>query len=516
MSLINNIFLNYNKKILRDLDKTRTAPIGFQEYWFKKILQGAHNTKFGTTYNIDSIKSISSFQKNIPIMEYDTIAPYIKEMLCGEQNILTNKRVNLFSKSSGTSSDKSKYIPITEGSLHITHYGGFKAMLATYISQNRGSKIFSGKALTLGGSNTITSTKSGDKIYTGDLSGILIKEAPFIIELLRTPKREGALISNFNKKIEYICKHCSKENVTNFSGVPSWNLVLINNLLKYCGAKDLLEIWPNIELFMHGGIGFEPYKEIYKTLIPSNNMHYLENYNASEGYFAFQDSKDDNSMLLTTNNGIFYEFIELDKLDEALKCKTAEAYTINDVKVGVDYAIIISTIGGLWRYLIGDTVRFTSTYPHKIVITGRTKLFINAFGEELMISNAEKAIYSCCRKHNCSIADFTVAPVFMQIKKDNISSKGYHHWAIEFITPPSNIEEFTNDLDYALTQINSDYGAKRDGDATMLKLKLSILKSGTFYKWMQKRSKLGGQNKVPRLNRDLTIINQLLELEDEN
>ena len=383
-------------------------------------------------------------------------------------------------------------------------------MLASYIHNNPGSNIFNGKALTLGGS--VIPDRSG-KIYTGDLSALLLKNTPAIIELIRTPSRKTALIGNFEEKLEAICRESAQKNVTNFSGVPSWNLMLLNKILEHTGKTDILQIWPNMELFMHGGTGFEPYRPLFNKLIPSDSMHYLENYNASEGYFAFQDREDDNGMLLTVNNGIFYEFIPMEMLDDVLQGKVWEIPILAEVKTGVNYAIVISTIGGLWRYLIGDCVQFSSVYPHKITITGRTQLCINAFGEELMISNAEQALAMACAECGCTVAEFTVAPVFMELRDNSQTSKGFHRWAIEFETPPQDTAQFAAILDRSLTQTNSDYEAKRASDATMKQLELITLEKGTFLQWMRQKGKVGGQNKVPRLHKDTQFIEQLLLLQ---
>ena len=382
-------------------------------------------------------------------------------------------------------------------------------MMANYIHNNPNSRIFHGKALTLGGS--VTPDRSG-KIYMGDLSALLLKNSPAIVELIRTPSRKTALIGNFEEKLHAICKESSGENVTNFSGVPSWNLMLLNKILEYTGKRDIGQVWPNMELFMHGGTGFEPYRALFQKLIPTQGMHYLENYNASEGYFAFQDDESQNGMLLTVNNGIFYEFIPMDILDDVLSGKITEIPTLAEVKTGVNYAMVISTIGGLWRYLIGDCVQFVSTYPHRITITGRTQLCINAFGEELMISNAEQALAMACMECHCAAAEFTVAPVFMQLDENAQTSKGYHRWAIEFSTPPADPAEFAAVLDKHLTCVNSDYEAKRTGNATMQQLELKILETGTFLKWMRQKGKVGGQNKVPRLHKDSQFIDQLLQI----
>ena len=510
MSLINSIFLKYSHSLLKELDISREDPMPFQHKWFRHLIENGANSAFGVEHGMDGIKSIRDFQQKVPIRDYNALSPYINRLLAGEDYILWNTKVKTFAKSSGTSSDKSKFIPVSNESLQITHYGGFKRMLASFVEANPNTGIFKGKALTLGGS--ITPDKSG-KIYTGDLSALLLKNSPAIIELIRTPGRKTALIGDFEQKLQAICRECTKENVTNFSGVPSWNLMLLNKILEYTGKRDISQVWPNMELFMHGGTGFEPYRPLFKQLIPMGTMHYLENYNASEGYFAFQDEESQNGMLITANNGIFYEFIPMNILDDVLQGKLTEIPTLAEVETGINYAIVISSIGGLWRYLIGDCVQFVSTYPHRIVITGRTQLCINAFGEELMISNAEQALAMACKECGCSVAEFTVAPAFMKLGEDSQTSKGYHRWAVEFATPLADTAAFAAVLDRYLTTVNSDYEAKRAGNATMLQLELITLKPGTFLKWMHQRGKVGGQNKVPRLHNNSQFIDQLLALQ---
>jgi GH3 auxin-responsive promoter. len=519
---INKFFLTFNSHLLKEIELSKKDPFSLQRDCFKMLIKSGGESAFGKEHNFEIIKDkdfqtqVKMFQRAVPIRDYNAFVPYINRLRGGEDYVLWNQKVRWFAKSSGTSSDKSKYIPITPDSLYMNHYGGFKRMLTSYVGTFPKSKIFSGKALTLGGSvqpDSIPNIKAGYSAFSGDLSAILLKNSPFIAEFARTPKRETALKSDFSQKLEAICKECSSQNITNFAGVPSWNLMLMNKILEYTGKNNICEVWPNIELFMHGGIGFEPYREVYRSLFPSPNMHYLENYNASEGYFAFQDDLSVNSMLLTVGNGIFYEFIPMDKLNEVLNGDISEIPTLEEVKTGINYALVISSVTGLWRYLIGDCISFTSLLPHRIIITGRTQLFINAFGEELMIENAEKAIAATCKKLNCSITDFTVAPIFMNSDRE---TKGRHKWAIEFDELPANINDFAKELDYQVTQQNSDYEAKRSNNATMLPLDIVVLTKGTFYRWMQSRGKLGGQNKVPRLYKDSRFIDQLTSQKNGN
>ncbi len=543
MSLINKIYLRFSAPLLKEIERSRKNPYAYQAEWFGKLIKCGSDSLFGREHDFRAIKSVEDFQRLVPIRDYNAISPYIERLRRGEDYVLWNQKVKWFAKSSGTSSDKSKFIPVTPDSLNINHFGGFKRMLASYIDSNPKSRIYSGKALTLGGSvkpdmieisaasdsyrgvypeagmRNLSGSQTGTSAaflkkrsfaMSGDLSAVLLKNSPFFVEFIRTPNRKTALVEDFNTKVELICRESSRQNVTNFAGVPSWNLILLNRILEYTGKNNICEVWPNMELFMHGGIGFEPYREIYKKIIPSYGMHYLENYNASEGYFAFQDDPDINSMLLSVNIGVFYEFIPMDILDRVLSGEIKEIPSLEGVKTGVNYAVVISTAGGLWRYLIGDCIQFTSLCPHRIKITGRTQLFINAFGEELMIENAEKALVRACGICGCSVRDFTVAPHFMEMAEGKGASKGYHKWGIEFSVSPADIEKFEEVLDNALAGLNSDYEAKRKGNATMERLRVIPLREGTFYKWMEGRDKLGGQNKVPRLYPDSRFLDELM------
>lgn len=516
MSLLNNIFLKVCSGYLKEIELSQRDPLGFQHRWFARLLESGANTAFGQEHCFNRFnfsnkhelrQKLNYFQQNVQVREYNAFVPYIERIRKGEDYVLWNQRVKWFAKSSGTSSDRSKFIPITPDALRINHYGGFQRMLSWYVANNPSSRIFNGKALTLGGSVQIDEMGRGNCSY-GDLSAILLRNSPALIEMIRTPKRQTALIADFNAKLDMICKESSGQNVTNFSGVPSWNLILLNKILEYTGKKNICDVWPQMELFMHGGTGFDPYRDIYRDLIPSDRMHYLENYNASEGYFAFQDDLSVDSMLLTVNNGVFYEFIPMDIYDKVMSGLEWKIPTLDDVVTGVDYAVVLTSCTGLWRYVIGDCVRFTSTFPHRIKITGRTRLHINAFGEELMIANAEKALVGACKECNCSVSEFTAAPVFMS----SANAKGYHRWAIEFSREPADIEAFALCLDSHLCNCNSDYAAKRSGDATMQRLQIVPLPAGTFLRWMEKRNKLGGQHKVPRLHQTLQFIDELTSL----
>lgn len=520
MSLINDAYVELSSNLIEEIELSHQYPVDYQIDWFNRLTYTGADTAFGKEHNFSSFCAygaslgsamskkgyehrLKSFQNSIPIRDYDAFVPYIERLRSGENYVLWNQKVKWFAKSSGTSSDVSKFIPITQDALKINHYGGLKRMLAWYIANNPDSKLFKGKALTLGGSVQPDEMGAGGTMY-GDLSAILLKNSPMVAEFFRTPGRQTALIGNFNDKVAKICQECCKQNVTSFSGVPSWNLVMMQKILEYTGKGSICEIWPDLELFMHGGIGFEPYREHFEKLIPNPSMRYMENYNASEGYFAFQDDLSQDSMLLTVNNGVFYEFIPMPIFEDVMNGSIKEIPTLADVKTGVNYAVVITSCNGLWRYLIGDCVQFESVYPHKIKLVGRTQLFINAFGEELMISNAEKALVAACRECDCAVTDFTVAPVFMKL-----GSKGFHKWAIEFSNPPEDMASFSEVLDKHLAAINSDYAAKREAGSTMEQLQIVSLEHGTFYRWMESRRRLGGQNKVPRLHINTKFIDEL-------
>lgn len=507
MSLLNKIILQYGKRILQDLDMERKNPAPFQEKILSDFLKLGSTTDFGKEHGFKDIRDLEGFRNSVPVSEYDDLEKYINRILSGEDDILWPGKIRWMAQSSGTSSTKSKYIPISHTNLKNCHYSGMTRMLINYLSLYPESKVFSGKALTLGGSVTPRSVGAGKgNIKVGDLSAIMLSNSPAIAEFARQPRKSTAILHDFNTKVERICKECSNKNITSISGVPSWNLVMLKRILEYNKASDIFEVWPEMELFMHGGISMEPYRKEYEEIFPGDRMHFLENYNASEGYFAFQDDPSDRSMLLCCNNSVFYEFIPLQDLDKALSDRYAHTETVETVKTGVPYAMVITTNSGLWRYLIGDTVIFTSLYPHKIKIVGRTKLFINAFGEELMISNAEKAIEQACRKHDVCVREYTIAPVYM-----GEGHRGCHQWLIEFSKAPEDMDAFTSVLDSEVCNVNSDYEAKRKS-GVMDRLSIVTLEDGTFMKWMESRGKVGGQNKVPRLSNDRKIADSILNM----
>ncbi|PKP39824.1 MAG: hypothetical protein CVT98_00335 [Bacteroidetes bacterium HGW-Bacteroidetes-15] len=501
MSLIASIVGWFNTKRLHQIDLFRRFPLEVQEETLFKLIERAKTTQIGKDYNFNSIKSISDFQRLVPVIDYEGVKPFVERLRKGEQNLLWPAEIKWFAKSSGTTSDKSKFIPVSKDALEECHFRGGKDVLAIYADLYPDTNIFSGKGLTLGGSHQVDNFSN--ESYYGDLSAILIENVPWWVDFIRTPSQKVALIPEWEKKLEQLTQEALKENVTNIAGVPSWNLVMIKHILDFTGKNNLLEIWPNLELFTHGGVSFTPYREQFKKVIPSPNMHYLETYNASEGFFAIQDDPSRQDMLLMLDYGIFYEFIPVEQLGSP----NPQVLTIADIKLNQNYAIVITTNSGLWRYLIGDTVTFTSTFPHKIKITGRTKHFINAFGEEVIIDNAEQALKVACEKTGALISEYTAAPIYM-----DENAKGAHEWLIEFEKEPSDLNFFTTVLDNALCSINSDYEAKRYKGITLSPPVVRSMKSGTFFKWMRERGKLGGQNKVPRLSNTREFIDGLMEM----
>ncbi len=498
MSIVNNIINIVLSSRRRQIDYFRRNPAEVQYNQLQRLLKCGANTIFGAEREMTKIDSIEKFQNSVDIVDYDTYANYIERAKDGEQNVLWNSNVKFFAKSSGTTGAKSKYIPVTNEGLKDSHMQGPRDVLAFFAHNYPKSNLFSGKTLTLGGSRQIT--KEGAGILTGDLSAILIENTPKWAQLRRVPSVEVALISDFERKIDAIIKETISQDVRSFAGVPSWNLVMMNKILEHTGKKNILEIWPNMELFIHGGMNFKPYKQQYESILPSHNMKYMDTYNASEGFFAIGDQPGMDDMLLMLDYNTFYEFLPMGSLGDKTK-----AIPLEGVKCGVNYAMIITSSNGLWRYMIGDTVMFTSLVPHRIKITGRTKHFINAFGEEVVVESAESAIHTACLKTGAEVSEFSVAPIYMDGK-----SKGAHEWVVEFRTEPSSRDEFVELLDKALQGLNSDYEAKRVKNTTLLKPKLSVVQRGTFINWMASKNKLGGQNKVPRLYNDRTYVEQLL------
>ena len=498
MAILTSIVNWLNTKRINQIDHFRKYPVETQKETIFKLLAKAAATEWGQKYKYSSITTIREYQERIPVQTYEDIIPYVDRLRKGESDLLWPGEIKWYAKSSGTTSNRSKFIPMSSEALEDCHYRAGKDVLLLYTLLNPETGIFSGKSLTLGGSHKIDQF-SNDSLY-GDLSAILIENAPFWVDFIRTPKARIALIEDFEEKLNVITKTTINENVTSIAGVPSWYLVLIKQILTYTGKTNLLDVWPNLEVFFHGGISFSPYRDQYRTLIRGEQMNYMETYNASEGFFGIQDDLSQNDMLLMLDYGIFYEFIPADRMSSG----SATALTIGEVQKNVNYAIIISTNAGLWRYMMGDTIIFTSLDPYRFRISGRTKHFINVFGEEVIIDNAEKAIESACKTTGALIKDYTAGPVFM-----TLTSKGSHEWLIEFEKEPSDMNLFITLLDDALKSVNSDYEAKRHKDLNLVIPVVRSLPKKTFDKWLISKKRFGGQNKVPRLSNSREYIEEL-------
>lgn len=501
MTLVNSIFTWIMKKRIHQIELFMKYPHDVQEEWFQNLVDTAQHTEWGKKYKYDSIHTQEQFRDRVPIQTYDTLKPYIQRMLNGEQNILWPSEIKWFAKSSGTTSDRSKFIPVTDESLEECHFKGGKDLLSIFCNNRPDTKIFTGKCLVLGGSHQVNQL-SVESSY-GDLSAVLIRNLPLWADFYRTPSADITLIENFEEKLEKIAKATIEVNVTNLSGVPTWNIVLAKRILEMTGKNNLLEVWPNLELYFHGAVNFKPYREQFRKLIPSDDMYYLETYNASEGFFGLQDLADSEELLLMLDYGVYYEFVPA---EEAMK-ENPQAIGLGDVELNKNYALIISTNAGLWRYMIGDTIEFTSLSPHRIRITGRTKHFINAFGEEVIVDNAEQALSQACRETGAIIRDYTACPVYF-----GENTAGAHEWIIEFELPPGNADLFRDVLDRKLREVNSDYDAKRFNNLALREPLIHIAPDHTFYKWMKQRGKLGGQHKVPRLYNERTYVEEILNL----
>ena len=498
MAIIPSIVNWLNTKRINQIELFRKYPVETQKETLYRLLAKASATEWGTKYEYGSITSIKEYQSRFPVQTYEEIIPYVERLRRGETNLLWPGEIKWFAKSSGTTSTKSKFIPMSREALEDCHYRAGKDIIILYTMLHPETKLFTGKNLTLGGSHKMNQF-SNDSLY-GDLSAILIENAPFWVEIIRTPKQKIALLEDFQEKLDQITRTTINENVTSISGVPSWYLVLIRQILEFTGKNNLLDVWPSLEVFFHGGISFTPYREQYRKLIQGEQMNYMETYNASEGFFGIQDDPGRNDMLLMLDYGIFYEFIPADRIGSA----SAPAYTLEDVEEGVNYAIIISTNGGLWRYMMGDTIVFTCRNPFRFRISGRTRHFINVFGEEVIVDNADRALDEACKGTGALISDYTAGPVYMSTE-----TRGYHEWVIEFEKEPDNMDKFTGLLDATLKEVNSDYEAKRYKDLNLGRPICWPVPRGTFNTWLKTRNKFGGQNKVPRLSNSREYIDDL-------
>jgi len=496
-TIVSNVF----KPRRKSLEKYVHDAEELQHEVLMRLLASGKNTEYGVKHLLNTTNSYEKFAQNVPVNTYEELKGDIDRMRHGERDILWPGQVKWYAKSSGTTNDKSKFIPVSQDGLQNIHYkGGFDAV-AYYLRNNPKSKIFDGKSLILGGSHSPNYNVSGSLV--GDLSAILIENINPLANMVRVPKKETALLSDFEVKRDRIAHETLNKNVTNISGVPSWMLSVLVRVMELSGKQHLEEVWPNLEVFFHGGIAFTPYRKQYEQLITSPKMHYMETYNASEGFFGLQDDPTDPSLLMMPDYGIFYEFIPMNEVGSA----HPTVLPLESVETGKNYAMVITTSGGLWRYQIGDTVRFTSLFPHKFVISGRTKHFINAFGEELMVDNADKAIAMTCLRTGAKVKEYTAAPLFMLDK-----AKGRHQWFIEFDKKPESLDEFATLLDQNLQKLNSDYEAKRYKEISLQPLEIVIAHDGAFYEWLKQKGKLGGQHKIPRLSNDRTHIEELLRI----
>lgn len=496
-SIAGKLFLARQKKLEQHINGAETL----QHNVLNHLIEKGRYTEYGRKHLFSSIKNYDDFTRNVPVNTYEELKADIDRMRHGEPDVLWPGTVKWFAKSSGTTNDKSKFIPISPEGLHHIHYQGGADVVAFYLRNNPDSRLFDGKSLILGGSHS--SNYNLQNSLVGDLSAILIENINPIVNLVRVPKKKTALLSDFEVKRERIAAETMHANVTNISGVPSWMLSVLVKVLEMSGKKTIDEVWPNLEVFFHGGIAFTPYRSQYEKFITSPRMKYMETYNASEGFFGIQDDPTDKSMLLMSDYDVFYEFLPMDEFES----DHPSIVPLWGVETGRNYAMLITTSCGLWRYMIGDTVKFTSRNPYKFVITGRTKYFINAFGEELIQDNAEKGLAYACEKTGAEVSEYTAAPLFMDQK-----AKCRHQWVIEFAKDPDSIEHFASVLDKRLQELNSDYEAKRYHDITMQHLEVIKARPGLFNDWMKSRNKLGGQNKVPRLSNNRDNINSLLEM----
>ena len=499
--IINSIASWVLKQRIHQIELFLKYPNEVQEELLMNLIRRAENTVIGAQYDFRTITSYTTFSERVPVSSYEDIQPLIERTRQGEQNVFWDAPIKWFAKSSGTTNAKSKFIPVSNDALEDCHYKGSKDLLCLYLNNNEDSEMFLGKSLRLGGSSQIYEDK---ETLFGDLSAILIENMPIWAEFSSTPSNKISLMSEWENKLTAIINETKNENVTSFAGVPSWMLVLMNRMLEETGKGNLLEVWPNLEVYFHGGVSFEPYREQYQKLLPKSDFKYYEIYNASEGFFAIQDLNDSSDLLLMLDYGIFYEFIPMD----TFATPNQKIIRLADVELFKNYAVVITTNSGLWRYLIGDTVRFTSLNPYRIRVSGRTKHHINVFGEELMVENTDQAIAKACQLTQTEVVDYTVAPIFMEGKE-----KGAHEWMIEFKQNPSDLAQFEKIVDDTLQSLNSDYEAKRHNNMTLNPLVINLARPHLFYDWLKERDKLGGQHKIPRLSNQREYLEQLKELQ---
>lgn len=500
MAVFSTMMSWYFRKRLTSLENAIKNAPDVQLAVLKRLVSDARDTEWGKTYDFKSIYTYNDFKNRFPIQDYESLKPFIERVMKGQPDVLWPGEIIWFAKSSGTTNDKSKFIPVSYETLEECHFQGGKDILTYYCLNNPETEIFDGKSLLIGGSHKINAFNENS--YYGDLSAVLMNNMPTWANLLKTPDKSIALMDDWELKLEKMANQVIQENVTSISGVPTWTLVLLEKLLAMKGVKDISEVWPNLQLYIHGGVSFTPYREVFSKLIGSSKMRYLETYNASEGFFALQNDLSDPSLMLMPDYGIFYEFIKVSDLEHS----NPETYLLGEVEKGVNYAVVISNSSGLWRYQLGDTITFASTDPYKFTITGRTKLFINAFGEEVVIDNAERAIAHACAVTDSKVREYTAAPIYLD-QEDNAG----HEWLIEFEKEPHSMHDFATALDAKLKEVNSDYEAKRHKDIALKMPRIKQVPGNTFYNWLKRKGKLGGQHKVPRLSNDRKFLEEILE-----
>ncbi|MBN3520817.1 GH3 auxin-responsive promoter family protein [Algoriphagus lutimaris] len=507
MEVLNSFMTWIFKNRIGQIENFKKNPIQVQDTTFFELIEAGKNTEFGKEFGFAKIKHYDDFARQVPILDYEGIKPYIDKTMRGTQNVLWNTTIEWFAKSSGTTSSRSKYIPVTTESLEECHYSGGKDMVSLYIANHPDSRLFAGKSLTIGGTLEKNPLNPQGSARAGDISAVIMQNLPIWAQFVRTPSLETALMSEWETKIEKMARETMNEDVTCIAGVPTWTVVLMQRILEIKKAKNILEVWPNLEVFFHGAVAFGPYRSLFKELIPSEKMRYVETYNASEGFFGIQDQPDSDELLLLLDYGIFYEFIPMEDWEK----EDPKVVPLAGVEIGKNYALVISTNGGLWRYKIGDTVKFTSIKPYRFKISGRTKHFINAFGEEVIVENAEKAIQYAAEHTGATISNFTAAPVYF----DASGSKGAHEWLIEFHKEPLDQDQFNLLLDQHLREVNSDYDAKRHKDLALVAPIIHTAPHGIFELWLGKKGKLGGQHKIPRLSNTREYLDEILKLKEE-
>lgn len=504
MEVLNSFMTWIFKSRLGQLEKFKQEPYAIQGAMLRELLDAAKHTQFGKAYRFAELPTYADFASRVPLSDYESFYPYLEKTIKGKQQVFWPSTIDWFAKSSGTTAGRSKYIPVSEESLEECHFKGGKDMVSLYVNNFPDTKLFTGKSLSVGGTLEKNPLNPKGTARAGDVSALIMHNLPIWAQFVRTPSLETALMSDWEAKIERMARETMDENVTSIAGVPTWTVVLLQRILEIKKAAHILEVWPNLEVFFHGAVAFGPYRNLFNQLIPSEKMRYMETYNASEGFFGIQDQPDSDELLLLLDYGIFYEFIPMDELGK----ENPKVVTLEGVELGKNYALVITTNGGLWRYLIGDTIKFTSTRPYRFRISGRTKHFINAFGEEVIVENAETAITHACLQTGATIANFTAAPIYFE----GSQSKGAHEWVIEFNQPPADLNDFAQKLDDHLREINSDYDAKRHKDLALQRLQLHAAPVGIFEAWLAKKGKLGGQHKVPRLSNSRELIEEILTL----